>query len=137
MGIRYPIVQAGMGGFTATDLVAGVSNAGGLGILGASRMTTTQLQQAIKSIKEKTGQPFGVNLLLAPPEQQGDHDVATTQNFLNHFRKNLQIPLASPPSPSPATSVSDIRLPPPILQEQLQIIFDQHVSLLRIGMGDP
>ena len=137
MGIRYPIVQAGMSGFTAPDLVAGVSNAGGLGILGASRMTATQLQQTIKSIKDKTGQPFGVNLLLAPPEQQGNHDVATTQKFLNHIRQNLRIPLASPLSPSPDSSVSGIKLPQSNLQEQLQIIFDEHVPLLSIGMGDP
>ncbi len=91
MGIRYPIVQAGMSGFTTPDLVAEVSNAGGLGILGAARMTTTQLLQAIISIKEKTNQSFGVNLLLAPREQQGNKDVVTTQNFLNHFRQNLQI----------------------------------------------
>ena len=75
MDIRYPIVQADMGGFTTTDLVAGVSNAGGFGILGASRMPTSQLQQAINSIKEKTDKPFGVNLLLAPPELQGNQDV--------------------------------------------------------------
>ena len=44
MDIRYPIMQAGMSSFTVTDLVAGFSNARGLGILGASRMPTTQLQ---------------------------------------------------------------------------------------------
>jgi nitronate monooxygenase len=143
MGIRYPIVQAGMSGFTTPDLVAEVSNAGGLGILGASRMTSSQLQEAIDSIKEKTDQPFGVNLLLAPPEQQGNKDVATTQNFLNHFRQNLQIPMSSlptslPPSlpPSPATNTSYTRLPPSYLQEQLQIVFDEHVPLLSLGMGD-
>jgi nitronate monooxygenase len=134
MGVRYPILQAGMSGFTTPDLVAEVSNAGGLGILGASRMTASQLQQAIDSIKEKTDKPFGVNLLLAPPEQQGNQDVATTQSFLNHFRQNLQIP----PSPSsPAPNMSDIRLPPSNLQEQLQTIFYEHVPLLSIGMGNP
>jgi nitronate monooxygenase len=92
MDIRYPIVQAGMSGFTTPDLVAGVSNAGGLGILGASRMTTPQLQQAIISIKEKTDQPFGVNLFLAPPEQQGNQDAASTQKFLNRFRKTFRFP---------------------------------------------
>lgn len=95
MSIRYPVVQAGMPGFTTPDLVAGVSNAGGLGILGAARMTPSQLQESINSIKEKTDCPFGVNLLLAPPEQQGSHDVATVQNFLNQFRQSLQIPLSS------------------------------------------
>ena len=58
MGICYPIVRAGMSGFTAPNLVAEVSNAGGSGTLGASRLTTTQLQQAIDSIKEKTAQPL-------------------------------------------------------------------------------
>jgi len=135
IGIRYPIIQAGMGGFTTPDLVAAVSNAGGIGILGAAKMTTPQLQQAINSTKEKTDKPFGVNLLLAQPAQQGNQDVATTQNFLNHFRQNLQIPLS--PSPSPATNMSDIRLPPSNLQEKLQIVFDEHVPLLSLGMGDP
>jgi nitronate monooxygenase len=126
-----------MGGFTTPDLAAAVSNAGGLGIIGAARMTTPQLQEAIISTKEKTDQPFGVNLLLAPPEQQGNKDVATTQSFLNHFRQNLQIPL-SPSSPSsPAGNMPDIRLPHSNLQDQLQIIFDERVPLLSIGMGDP
>jgi hypothetical protein len=44
-------------------------------------MPTTQPQQAIISIKEKNDQPFGVNLLLAPPEQQeGNQHVATLLN---------------------------------------------------------
>jgi len=51
MKIRYPIVQAGMAGSTTPELVAAVSNAGGLGILGASRLTLSQLQDSILTIK--------------------------------------------------------------------------------------
>jgi hypothetical protein len=58
MNIRYPIVQAGMAGFTTPDLVAAVSNAGGLGILGASRLSSSQLQKSIIEIKQKTKYPF-------------------------------------------------------------------------------
>ena len=47
LDIRYPIVQTDMAGSTIPNLVAAVSNAGGLGILGASRLTTNQLQDAI------------------------------------------------------------------------------------------
>ena len=48
LGIRYPIVQTGMGGgHTTPDLVSAVSNAGGLGVLGAVRMNPEQLLTAI------------------------------------------------------------------------------------------
>jgi len=54
LGIKYPIIQAGMaGGATTPELVSAVSNAGGLGILAASRLTPTQLKEAILKIKSK------------------------------------------------------------------------------------
>ena len=56
------------GSHTTPELVAAVSNAGGLGILGASRLTPQQLKDAINKIKSLTNRIFGVNLLLAPPE---------------------------------------------------------------------
>jgi nitronate monooxygenase len=55
------------GGHTTPELVAAVSNAGGLGILAASGLTPEQLREAIHKIKSLTNRPFGVNLLLAPP----------------------------------------------------------------------
>jgi nitronate monooxygenase len=49
--IRYPILQAGMaGGITTSELVAAVSNAGALGILGASRLTPEQTRDQIRRI---------------------------------------------------------------------------------------
>jgi nitronate monooxygenase len=68
--IRYPIIQAGMAGATTPELVAAVSNAGGLGILGAARMTPDQLLETIRKIKELTTNRYGVNLLLAQPERR-------------------------------------------------------------------
>jgi hypothetical protein len=60
--IRYPIIQAGMaGGFTTPELIAAVSNAGALGVLGASRLTPEQTRNQIRRIKTLTNQPFGVN----------------------------------------------------------------------------
>jgi nitronate monooxygenase len=47
LNLRYPIIQAGMSGFTTPELVAAVSNAGGLGILGANRIMPEQLGDAI------------------------------------------------------------------------------------------
>ena len=76
-------------------LVAAVSNAGGLGILGAARMNPDQLLATIKKIKEKTVKPFGVNLWIGPSiSNNKNQDERSVQQFLNDkIRKPLDIPL--------------------------------------------
>jgi NAD(P)H-dependent flavin oxidoreductase YrpB (nitropropane dioxygenase family) len=61
-GIRYPIVQTGMGWVAGPRLVGATSNAGGLGILAAATMSLDELRAAIRETRERTGAPFGVNL---------------------------------------------------------------------------
>ena len=65
LGIQYPIIQAGMGGVAMAELVAAVSNTGGLGVIGAAIMTPEALQEEIRKTKDLTDKPFGVDLLLA------------------------------------------------------------------------
>jgi enoyl-[acyl-carrier protein] reductase II len=65
LGIQYPIIQAGMGGVATAELVAAVSNAGGLGVIGAAMMTPAILREQIAKVKDLTDKPFGVDLLLA------------------------------------------------------------------------
>jgi nitronate monooxygenase len=119
--IRYPIIQAGMAGQTTPELVAAVSNAGGLGILGATRMTPENISEAVRKIKMNTTKPYGVNLWLGPQERKKDQDISSVQQFLNQkFRKPLGLPLKSVSS-SPEHDTTD--LPPPSkLSGQLQII---------------
>ena len=62
--IEHPIVLGGMAGHTSVPLVAAVSNGGGLGTLGVSRMTAAQITEAIRAIRRATAKPFGVNFLL-------------------------------------------------------------------------
>ena len=64
MGIDHPVVLAGMSGDTSPELVAAVSNAGGLGIYGATSDTPEEMAAAVAAIREKTRAPFGLNLLL-------------------------------------------------------------------------
>ena len=129
LNIRYPIMQAGMSGFTTRELVAAVSNAGGLGILGASRIMPEQLGDTISKIKKLTINPFGVNLLLAPPEKEGNQDIDQVQQFLdNKFRQNLNIP---------SKTKKDISLPPSRLSEQLQIILEEKIPVVSFAMGNP
>lgn len=66
-GIKYPIVQGGMIWCTGANLVSAVSNAGGLGLLGAGSMYPDQLELEIKNCQTLTNKPFGVNLPLLYP----------------------------------------------------------------------
>jgi len=61
-GIKYPIVQTGMGWVSGARLTAATSAAGGLGILASATMTLPELTQAIADVKQRTDRPFGVNL---------------------------------------------------------------------------
>jgi NAD(P)H-dependent flavin oxidoreductase YrpB (nitropropane dioxygenase family) len=61
-GIRYPIVQTGMGWVAGPRLCAATSAAGGLGILASATMTLEELRAAIADVKRRTDKPFGVNL---------------------------------------------------------------------------
>lgn len=67
LGIEHPILLAGMGHTAGSDLVAAVSNAGGLGVLGGLGYTPDMLRDAIREVKQKLRQPdlpFGVDLLI-------------------------------------------------------------------------
>jgi NAD(P)H-dependent flavin oxidoreductase YrpB (nitropropane dioxygenase family) len=65
LDIPYPIVLGGMGPpATSPELVAAVSNAGGLGILGCSGLSGAQIREQAARIRELTDKPFGLNLLL-------------------------------------------------------------------------
>lgn len=135
LSIRYPIVQAGMAGQTTPELVAAVSNAGGLGILGATRMTPEKLLDAVRKIKMITTKSYGVNLWLGPQGRKKDQDISSVQQFLDQkFRKPLGLPLKSVSLPE----CDNKDLPPPSkLSEQLQIILEEKVPIASFAMGDP
>lgn len=65
--IQYPIILSGMTGVSTPELVAAVSNAGGLGILATGGLNDDQTRQAIHTIREMTDKPFGANIPLMLP----------------------------------------------------------------------
>lgn len=67
-GIQYPIIQGGMIWCSGWELAAAVSNAGGLGIIGAGSMYPEILREHIQKCKKETNKPFGVNLPLLYPD---------------------------------------------------------------------
>jgi enoyl-[acyl-carrier protein] reductase II len=67
-GIDYPIILAGMGGVSLAPLVAAVSNAGGLGVIGAAALSPDDLRTEIQKTRALTAKPFAVDLLAPIPE---------------------------------------------------------------------
>lgn len=67
-GIKYPIIQGGMVWCSGWRLASAVSNAGGLGLLGAGSMHPEVLREHIRKCKAATDKPFGVNVPLLYPE---------------------------------------------------------------------
>lgn len=67
-GIKYPIVQAGMVWCSGWRLASAVSNAGGLGLIGAGSMYPDVLREHIQKCKQATDKPFGVNVPLMYPQ---------------------------------------------------------------------
>lgn len=67
LGIKYPILQGGMAWVATAELAAAVSNAGGLGIIGAGNAPGDYVRSEIRKAKELTDKPFGVNIMLLSP----------------------------------------------------------------------
>ena len=68
LGIEYPIIQGGMAWVATHELASAVSNAGGLGIIGAGGAPATWVRDQIRACKQETDKPFGVNLMLMNAE---------------------------------------------------------------------
>lgn len=67
LGIEYPIIQGGMAWVAEYNLAAAVSNAGGLGLIGAASAPPEVVREQIRKCKELTDKPFGVNVMLLNP----------------------------------------------------------------------
>ncbi|MFW5872611.1 MAG: enoyl-[acyl-carrier-protein] reductase FabK [bacterium] len=67
LGIDKPIIQGGMAWVATGELVAAVSEAGGLGIIGSGNAPADIIKKEIKKVKNRTDKPFGVNIMLLSP----------------------------------------------------------------------
>jgi nitronate monooxygenase len=68
LNIEHPVIQAPMaGGVTTPELVAAVSEAGGLGSIGAAYLSPRAMREAVRRTRELTDRPFSVNLFVPQP----------------------------------------------------------------------
>ena len=151
LGIDYPILSAGMGpsligeatGATV-ELVVAVSEAGGLGVLGAAGLTVDGMRDAIREIKSQTDRPFGVDILLpAAQVEQGDvenpQDVSIVdamenlpQTHLDWFFK-IKREHALPDLDITINGGSTTRRP----HASIDVCLEEKVPLFCAGLGNP
>jgi enoyl-[acyl-carrier protein] reductase II len=67
LGTKYPVIQGGMANIATAKLAAAVSNAGGLGLIGAGGNDAAWVKAEIQKIRQLTNKPFGVNIMLMSP----------------------------------------------------------------------
>ncbi len=94
LDIEYPIFLAGMGGVSMSKIVAAVSNAGGLGIIGAATLDPPTLREEIRKTRELTDKPFAVDLLAPDPEMIRPHMQVVFEEGVKIFVAGLAVPEA-------------------------------------------
>ncbi len=122
-----------MGGVAGPELVAAVSNAGGLGILAALNLRPDAVRSAISKVRQLTDRPFGVNIWLhddvrAPPDIADHSDlVRSVQSLLNDLRPRFDLP-ATLEAPRPM---------PDLVDDALEVMIDERIPVFSAGLGIP
>ncbi|MBL8383275.1 MAG: nitronate monooxygenase [Burkholderiales bacterium] len=145
LGIRYPIVLAGMGGLhgrlTPPELVAAVSNAGGLGVTGLTDVEPEEIRRRIRAIRALTDKPFGVDLLLPATMDEAEPESIEAMwericrehpahvRFLRELMREYDLPAADP--------ANDWFMSPRVLAEQAQAVLEEKVPVFAVGLGNP
>ncbi|RAV20438.1 NAD(P)H-dependent flavin oxidoreductase [Paenibacillus contaminans] len=126
LAIRHPIIQAGMaGGPTTPGLVAAVSEAGGLGTLGAAYMKPSDIREAIAAIRKLTDRPFGVNLFVTSMKDDWSRN-GEVQPVLDSMRRKLSLDPAGSSAP-PAT--------PDWVDAQIALLLEERVPVISTAFG--
>jgi nitronate monooxygenase len=95
-GLRVPVVQAPMAGATTPELVAAVSNSGGLGTLAGAALSPEKMASDVAAIRALTDRPFGVNLFVLEPAAPDDATVRRALEAIDPVRAELGLPPGQP-----------------------------------------
>lgn len=144
LGIRHPVMQAGMGIYkgvvTSPELVAAVSNAGGLGCLGATGLEPQDLREAIARIRSLTDKPFGVDLIIPAKmstrlgsREEIRKDIQ--ENYPKHWALRQEI--FDKTGIQAGTIDKEHTITEELTNAQAAIVFEEKVPLFVIALGDP
>jgi NAD(P)H-dependent flavin oxidoreductase YrpB (nitropropane dioxygenase family) len=146
LGIRYPILQAGMGGnairgaVSNPELAAAVSEAGGLGVLGGAPWSVEEFAHSVKVLKSLTSKPVGVNLVFPGGDAiAGGSAQALAAKIPQEYKEftrdilgELKVEEAErKPEPPHLYLTREVSL------RKLEIVLEEKVSVLVYSLGDP
>ncbi len=149
LGIEVPIVLAGMGGACTPALAAAVSNAGGLGILGAAACQPDELRKWIAETRRLTDKPFGVDTLLPASVRRQKSDpakgpspldrLAQLQKFAREFmeKEGLAVPAALASPVTGGDNSARQVFSKDFFEAQMEVVIEERVPVYAAGLGDP
>ncbi|HVM79891.1 MAG TPA: nitronate monooxygenase [Stellaceae bacterium] len=127
LGVEHPVIQAPMGGGPSTPaLVAAVSNAGGLGSLGAPYLTPQQILDAVAEVRRLTSKAFNVNLFAGGQRSESGVDPKPMLEILAAIHAELGLPPPSLPV-----------LPPDPFEAQLEAVLEARPPIFSFTFGIP
>jgi NAD(P)H-dependent flavin oxidoreductase YrpB (nitropropane dioxygenase family) len=127
-GIELPILGAPMGAVAGPELVAAVSEIGGLGILGHANLEPGEVRRQIRATKAATGKPFGIGLLFPSRTQHVDHGAN---------RPSLPVFLRKFVGSDGLADVPEQSYSHDLAEERLVIAIEEGVRVLALGLGAP
>jgi nitronate monooxygenase len=130
--IKYPIIQAPMaGGITTSQLVSGVSNSGGLGMIGAGYMTSEQIKKQSREIKQLTTGNFGINLFVPNEFNFTDESIIFADEKLAPIRKELNVQ-------EPDTlDIPQFKQVVNSFNEQIKVVIEEKIPICSFTFGIP
>lgn len=152
LGIQYPILLAGMGRASTPELAAAVSNAGGLGVIGAASCGPNQLRAWIRRTRELTDRPFGVDTLLPASVRRGGSNaggpsaetlVPQHRGFAREFMaaQGLEAVDAETLDRLLERDLADRDGPAPLsrgfFEAQMEVVIEERVPVYAAGLGSP
>jgi nitronate monooxygenase len=143
LGIEYPILLAGMGSrgkATPAELVAAISEAGGMGCIGGSGLTPEEIRSVIRKVRTLTDKPFGVDLLLPAKlaeaaKTRSEVRRQLREKFPEHVAFARRV-LAEHGVPEREVA-NEVVISDTLIAAQLQVVFEERVSMFAAGLGDP
>jgi nitronate monooxygenase len=127
LNIKIPIIQAPMaGGATTPELIAAVSNAGGLGSLAAGYLSASEIKKAIFQIRQLTDKPFAVNVFIPERYTVDLEKIQRMREIIERCCFELDL------------KIGNVALPYlPSFEEQMNIILEENISILSFTFGIP
>ena len=139
LGIELPIFSAGMGPIAGPELVAAVSNAGGLGVLGCTSMSPEEIRAVIRRTYELTDKPFGVDLILPARIDQSGTKMSDVADLIPEEHKKAAKSIAEELGVNQTSAVSnmDRNALGTDAEAQIEVVMEENVPVFVGALGSP